>query len=235
MASLTLGSSRQLASGRLHGRCVSQLGVSTRCFSMPSRADTRPFAFSPVGAAGLAAPVSHWSGRFAAGLFVGPRSSKLRDAVKRKHALSPLVPTETALATAIERLNRTSPAPAAGETAAIATISEHTLSAVALGTAAVCVVRGTDLVAFSAGGSIHAVVQPGDTVGVVLGAWSQEELVAAAAEASQGEGSRPSLWLSCGNADASEVWSLDTLETLPPHGTWVKTVFNEYGDHNATE
>lgn len=222
-----------------------------RCFSMPSRADTSPFALEPLstdslGAAGepggAAATSLCWIGRSAAGAFDGPSAEALRKKMKRAHALSPLLSAEALLRSAAFSAVAKSP-PGAGDslgsaTAAAAALAEQTLSLATLGTGAGAWVLREGTVLAMVGGSeqpsaVSVTLKPGDVIALFTAAPNLQDEDHAAGGTQQHMVSGAALCLKCTPMAASEVWS--PLGDKAPHRSWVQTVFNEYGDHSKVE
>lgn len=205
---------------------------------MPSRADTQPFALVPLHATGAAKAdgAAHWVGRSGAGLFAGSAAEALRDRARRLHSLSPLVPAEGVLRSALRR-QPAAPAVQVGlgtQLAALVLLAEQTVSVATVGGAAAWVLRGDGIVAATQrrGGSLAVAVRPGDAVVLALdgAAVREEDLVRAASAGPAGvQDGQPSLSVRCVLAEASEF--CPPLGDSAPHPSWAQTIFNEYGTH----
>eukprot|EP00928_Gymnodinium_smaydae_P029029 TRINITY_DN21983_c0_g1_i1.p1 TRINITY_DN21983_c0_g1~~TRINITY_DN21983_c0_g1_i1.p1 ORF type:complete len:287 (-),score=71.37 TRINITY_DN21983_c0_g1_i1:37-840(-) len=211
-----------------------------RAFSMPSRADTWPYMLSATSAS-AAAPAGYvqFSTRTAAGLFCGARGDKLQKKVQRAHALSHMVPAEALLRDVLARFGGAA-AVAADERAAVVTLAEHTLSAVVRGGGSACVVRGGAVVAHAnaAAGSgslglasFACALRLGDVVCLAPEDRPVDELLQLAADAADAGCDARSrvLLLRCETAERAEVWT--PLGAEAPHASWVRTIFNEFGEH----
>lgn len=232
--------------------------VRRRWFSMPSRADTRPFALAPLRPPSVAVPAASaaatehalWSARTSVGLFTGQECELLRNRARRTHRLSPLVPAEAVLRTALQTRRGRGEREVAEEEgfgAAVVILAEQTLSVATVGRAAAWLLReGRLLAASSAPGeraperptSTSIALRPRDVVVLASDgmAWREEELRLQAAASAAGEAAseaRLSVWLQCIEMEASEVWS--PLSGEAPHPSWAATIFNEYGTHDAKE
>merc|ERR1719419_1283886 len=118
-SAMLLAIPRGLAVRVVRGEAASRGGrhvrpeCAVRRLSMPSRAATRPFALAPLRAQGVDAGAASsstsdcasWAARSSAGLFTGPHAAALCDQAQRVHVLSPLLPAEAMLRTALQRVS----------------------------------------------------------------------------------------------------------------------------------
>jgi len=221
---------------------------AARGLSMPSRALTRPFALAPVSdprgsSSATDASNAFWISRTSAGVFQGARAGDLRKQAQRAHTLSPLVPAEALLRTALQRTGAPSQGGSAAA-AAVAALAEQTLSAAAQGGAAVWVVRGGEVLAGTAStdeqpaarkagaDALSVALRLGDVVALAAAGadWKREALLAAAG--SGGLTTPEAVWLRCVDAETSEAWA--PLSDAAPHPSWSQTIFNEYGTHDSS-
>lgn len=203
---------------------------------MPSRADTLPFALVPYHAGKEAGVAEYalWTSRTAAGLFTGKKADPVRDRARRAQRLSPLVPADGVLRSAVR--SASSEELSSG---AVAVLAEQTLSVAALGSAAVWVIRGGSLIpkatitegTLARPASATVALRPEDTVVLVADGvgWEEARVLAAAASGGASEDQPLSLCLRCVAMAADEFWSPLTLDA--PHPSWAETIFNEYGTH----
>jgi len=207
---------------------------------MPSRSQTWPFVLQPMASTGSLSEGAlegdfSWQTSGSGGLVYGNSAPKLARVVQRGHALSPLLSAENLLLSGMRKVPDAGP----GVSAAVVCVAEQTLSVAALGHAAIWVLRAGQVMLYakSDGARTQGEVQPARLHDVVCLAVSDDALNLDEVEAAFQHDGRiqnvATLRLLCSRADSDKT--IRPIGPGAPNKTWVKTIFNEYGDHCSKE
>mmetsp|Transcript_46389 Transcript_46389/g.110494 ORF Transcript_46389/g.110494 Transcript_46389/m.110494 type:complete len:243 (+) Transcript_46389:102-830(+) len=219
---------------------------SVRWMSMPSRVKTWPFILRSETAASSATlsegSGARWHAKTSAGIAEGPAAARLGSIAKRAQALSPMLPAQTVLHSAIAKLQGGTEAEAVQ--CAMVCLAEQTLSTACIGNAGAWILRGGKLLASvevepSQSRKVQSMATPLRVDDVVLLAVNikEPEAVREVLQSSSDEEALQATggtWLRfvCSRAEAAET--VRPIGSDAPNQTWVRTVFNEYGDHSST-
>lgn len=208
-----------------------------REFSLPSRADTQPLKLEASG--GSSTGVATWHLKTGCGLFSGNAADAIRDKSKRLHSLSPMIPADSVLRSALAA------APVSQDesnrSAVTVLLAEQTLSIAATGGAVAWVVRAGSIVCCTSkpcGGppsplqSLVQTVVPGDVVLLAADGskWEETEVKVAATSGDVAQDSSL-MRFRCSDMEGSDFDQSSNGDA--PHPSWAQTIFNEFGTHET--